>query len=91
MPLYRELFAASTRASTFDLVFDSFVSLDDLAEYLHGHDLAAARRMALTLPEAVTGTPALIAVDAHGRVIKSWMGQLSSDQEADLRRVIGSL
>jgi thioredoxin-related protein len=38
----------------------------------------------------ITGTPTLLLADKNGKIIGSWLGQLSSDKETDVMNAINA-
>jgi thiol-disulfide isomerase/thioredoxin len=64
---------------------------DEAKEYLGSLSVPVQDVMQAT-PDSlgVGGTPTLILVDDHGAVIKSWVGKLPADQEAEVLKTVRS-
>ncbi|HEU4625615.1 MAG TPA: rhodanese-like domain-containing protein [Steroidobacteraceae bacterium] len=54
---------------------------------IHGVRMDVLRRVKLSTI-GITGTPTLILTDERGRVLQSWIGRLSPEQEEDVLRVL---
>lgn len=87
---YQELVLANLSSHVFDIVA-AFPQKDatKVAQYLTEQAISPDR-VIFTDPAqvGVTGTPAVLAVDRDGRVIRKMVGLLSPDQQAELRQLV---
>jgi hypothetical protein len=84
MPFYLKL-AKMRAAKRLQLVAISRESVATTTNYLKAHGLQVDAAAMLTGSEIpTTGTPTLVLVNKSGVVERSWLGQLSSNQERDV-------
>lgn len=83
MPFYRRM-AALRKDGAIRLIATSMEPDVSLQQYLTTSNLAvdAAVQYKISLP--VRGTPTLLVTDNKGRVQRSWLGQLTADQEKEV-------
>lgn len=80
---YRNLLAKAAPRGI-DVLFWSPASEVETAEFLKESGLPHGRVVQGKLPGAITGTPALIAMDASGRILAGWLGKLDATQEREV-------
>jgi thioredoxin-related protein len=85
-PFYQQLLRERSKARLVAILPQSVAESQSYLEHLNV-TVDQVQQAPLT-SLGITGTPTLILVDANGRIVKSWVGKLSPDREAD---VIASL
>lgn len=93
MPFYRRLRELdAVRAGALKLAVISLQPETQMREYLRTHD--AGVDTIVTFADSgisIRGTPTLILVNARGEVVRSWTGQLRSDEEAEFVKALNGL
>lgn len=80
MPFYRTI-ATTRQRMAVSLIVQSMDSRESVLQYLQHNSLAADLVEQHGPPPGARGTPTLVLLDAHGRALKSWTGELSKAQE----------
>jgi hypothetical protein len=89
LPFYRQLADAGRRAGG-DVRFVGIERDDDIRAYLQRAGIGQPLVTSVARPPNVPGTPTIVAVDAGGRVARSWAGRLNRRQEREVLAVLAA-
>ena len=92
LPFYRRLSASHAgHGAAGRVVFAGLEPEAALAAWLRRAGIDGPRVVSIFRPPGVPGTPSIVAVDAAGRVQRSWAGRLNARQEADVLAAVAAM